>query len=395
MLAPFSRSLRSLQADTFRRSILLTVLATIVLLAWMAWFFFAKVSVYAISEHADLEVARAAHPVASQFTGRVIASRLALGTEVKVGDVLVELDAGPQELHLREERAQLTGYKPQIFDLQNEIAAQEKASRAEQEAAAVALDEARARHLEAETSARFAESEAMRLQNMFAAGLISEVEFRKGRTEALSKRAASDSLRFAVTRQQNEQHTKASEREARIQQLRSELNQLRGQKATAEAAVARLENEVELRRIRAPVDGILGEVASLKIGAVLHEGEIVGMVVPQGKLRIVASFLPPAALGRIHPGQRARLLLAGFPWTQFGSIPATVTNIASEIRDDHVRVEFDVPSHPTARIPLQHGLPGSIEVEVEQISPANLVLRMAGRFLAEPRTTIVNPPFKS
>jgi multidrug resistance efflux pump len=375
MSNPFSRSLRSLHSDSFRLSILFLVLAAMLLAAWTAWFFFAKVSIYAISDRADLEVDRAAHPVASQFTGRVVATHLVLGREVAA-----------QALRLREERIQLLAYRPQLAALQNEMSAEEKAVRAEQQAAVVALDEARARHREAETSARFAEGEAVRVQKMFAAGVISELDLRKARSEAQSRRAAADSLHFAVTRQEKEQHTRSSDREAHIQQLRSELNQLRGQESTAAATVGRLENEVELRRIRAPVDGTLADVASLKIGAVLREGETVGVVVPAGKLRVVASFLPPAALGRIHRGQPARLRLEGFPWVQFGSVAASVTTVASEIRDDHIRVELAMDSSPKPRISLQHGLPGSVEVEVERISPATLVLRMAGRYLTESRT---------
>jgi membrane fusion protein (multidrug efflux system) len=37
-------------------------------------------------------------------------------------------------------------------------------------------------------------------------------------------------------------------------------------------------------------------------------------------------------------------------------------------------------------IPLQHGLPGSVEVQVEEVSPAVLVLRTAGQLAASPKT---------
>jgi membrane fusion protein (multidrug efflux system) len=49
-----------------------------------------------------------------------------------------------------------------------------------------------------------------------------------------------------------------------------------------------------------------------------------------------------------------------------------------------VRVEFAlIPSaHP--RIPLQHGLPGSIEVQTERVSPAALILRSAGELVGSP-----------
>jgi len=33
-------------------------------------------------------------------------------------------------------------------------------------------------------------------------------------------------------------------------------------------------------------------------------------------------------------------------------------------------------------MPLQHGLPGIVEVEIEKVSPAFLILRLAGRTLS-------------
>src|SRR5204862_4061883 len=94
---------------------------------------------------------------------------------------------------------------------------------------------------------------------------------------------------------------------------------------------------------------------------------------------------PQAALGRIAPGQQAKMRLDGFPWTEYGAVPAVVTRVASEVRDGMVRVELAIDGSQPTRIPLQHGLPGSIEVTVERIAPAALVLRTAGRMLSAPR----------
>jgi membrane fusion protein (multidrug efflux system) len=44
-----------------------------------------------------------------------------------------------------------------------------------------------------------------------------------------------------------------------------------------------------------------------------------------------------------------------------------------------VRVELEVLADPTSAIPLQHGLPGTVEIEVERLLPAKLVLRIAGK----------------
>jgi membrane fusion protein (multidrug efflux system) len=53
-------------------------------------------------------------------------------------------------------------------------------------------------------------------------------------------------------------------------------------------------------------------------------------------------------------------------------------------------VELALDSRSDSRIPLQHGLPGSVEVEIETLSPANLVLRTAGSLLAGPESNSGN-----
>ena len=81
---------------------------------------------------------------------------------------------------------------------------------------------------------------------------------------------------------------------------------------------------------------------------------------------------------------KVRLRLDGFPWVQYGSLPARVDRVANEPGSGKIRVELQVDPDHSFSIPLQHGLPGILEVNVEQISPAALVLRAAGTLLAKP-----------
>ncbi|MFQ5904353.1 MAG: HlyD family secretion protein, partial [Candidatus Binatia bacterium] len=85
MATPFSRSTRSLAADGFRRSTWGLLLAAVLLGAWAVWFCLARVAVYEVTDTARLEADRAAHPVEAPVAGRVVATRLALGQEVRVG----------------------------------------------------------------------------------------------------------------------------------------------------------------------------------------------------------------------------------------------------------------------------------------------------------------------
>ena len=160
MPSPFFQSERFLESETFKRGAWGLLIAGVLLGLWVAWFFRARVAVYAVSETADLEVDRAAHPVESQYSGRVVTSTLALDREVEAGEVLIELDADMQKLQLTEERTKLGALGPQIQSLEDQIAAEGRAAEQEQQTAAVALDEGRAHFREADAAAHLAESEA-------------------------------------------------------------------------------------------------------------------------------------------------------------------------------------------------------------------------------------------
>jgi multidrug resistance efflux pump len=381
MPTAFSRSMHVLEADGFHRSTWGLLLVTALLGVWAAWFLLVEVTVYAVSQTARLEADRVAHPVEAPMAGQVMATHLIVGQEVQTGDVLIELDDEAQRLQLVEEATGLTALAAQLGALRREVMAEEAVWREARHASTLVLDEARARHREAEVGARSAEEEAELFARLQARNLSSPLDLLRTRAEGHKRRAAAETLRLAVSRQAGEQRTRESDRQALFERLNREATRLDGERATAVATIERLEHEIERRRIRAPMTGRLGEVANLRTGVIVRQGDTLGSVVPPGDLKIIADFLPPTALGRIQPGQRARLRLEGFPWTQYGSIAATVARVANEPRDARIRVELALTRDPRSPIPLQHGLPGTVAVEVERVVPATLVLRAAGKHL--------------
>src|SRR5580658_4466908 len=72
MPSPFFRSERFLESETLKRGAWGLLIAAVPPGLWVAWFFRARVAVYAVSETADLEVDRAAHPVESQYSSRLV-----------------------------------------------------------------------------------------------------------------------------------------------------------------------------------------------------------------------------------------------------------------------------------------------------------------------------------
>jgi multidrug resistance efflux pump len=384
---PFSRTMHSLAADRFRYSLLGILFVAALLGAWATWFLLARVALYEVSTTARLEVSEAAHPVEAQVAGRVQATYLLLGREVQAGDVLVELEADAQRLQLEEERARLAALLPQLSELHAESTAEEAAQREDQQAGQVARDQAHVRHREAEIAAQLSAQEAERMARLLARAYVAELDVLRAKAEAQKQREAAESWRLEVRRLEWDLRTRRSDRQARLQRLTREITQLEGQLTATRIAIERLEYEIERRYIRAPVAGRLGEITTLRVGAMVSVGARVGAVIPPGTLKVMSDFLPSAALGRIQPGQPAQLRLEGFPWAQYGAVSATVASVANEVRNGQVRVELAVHPDAAPLIPLQHGLPGTIEIAVDHVSPAALILHTTGLLLTVPGTS--------
>ncbi len=382
----FARALRFLHRDGFRRAALgLLALAGVLLLIWCGWFFFGEVAVIASTESARIEVEQAAHSIEAPVAGKVVANQMHLDLVVTAGQVLLVLDAEAERLQIVEKQAHLAALAAEIEALRQVLAAHTKARNATDRAGREARAEAQKKSRSARAQARQAKREAERVRRLAEVGALSEAEALKTRTEAASRKADEESMRLSVFRRKWERRSRLWENEVRISKLQSEIARIEGDMVTLRATIRLLEHEVELRTIRAPVAGRIAEVADLPVGSVLAQGAKLGALVPPGKLRVVALFSPPAALGRVRKGQMAQLRLHGFSWIQYGSLQAQVARVASEVRNGKVRVELKLISLPKhSAIPLQHGLPGAVEVEVERITPAALALRAAGKLVSSP-----------
>jgi membrane fusion protein, adhesin transport system len=374
----FHRVSRALGADHGGISTLALLVATGLLAGWMAWAVESRVTRYEVSDSARLEVDRAAYPIQTGSSGRLVLSNLVLGKEVRAGDLLVELDSTAERLSLQQERTRLGAFQPQLIALQAQMASEDQGRTAERGVLAFSIDGARAQYREAEEQASAAEQQADRAQRLHAEGILSQADAERAKADALSKRAAADHLKIAIARLEPELNVREQDREVRKKQIASDIAELEAGIANSTAAIERLQYEIERHRIRAPISGRLGECAPLRPGAHVNEGQQLGVILPSGNVQVIAEFQPAAALGKLHAGQRAAVRLDGFPWAQYGTIPAEVSRVADEIRDGKVRVELALTAASRSPIPLQHGLPGSVEVEVERVSPAQLLLRSAG-----------------
>jgi len=345
--------------------------------AWTAWFVLARVPVYESSLTARVEVDGAMRPIDAPLAGRIVVSNLALGRRVRAGEILAELDAEPLAIERRELDAKRVGIGNEIAALERELRAEQAATVQAMAGSEIAQREAMAHAEEASAAARLASEESDRAARLHASGLIGDLDLLRSRAEAEKRRAVSDGMRLSMLRQKADDDLKLKERISRRESLGRDLASLEGQYRSTTVDMERVANEIERRRIRAPISGVLADVSVVRSGSVVAEGDRLATLICDGRLDVVASF-SPNALGRLRPGQTGRLRLAGYPWQQYGALPVVVAHVASELRESQIRVELRLDA-PASDIPLQHALPGTVEIEVEKISPATLILRAAGR----------------
>ncbi|MGB6943754.1 MAG: HlyD family efflux transporter periplasmic adaptor subunit [Bryobacteraceae bacterium] len=376
----FRSTHQQIARDRTGRQAWLLLIPSVLMVLWGAWMYLSRISVYASTDQARVEVAQTAFIVQAPISGRVVKSHLVLGGEVRRGSVLVELEAEPQQLRVDQEKSHHDALEMQVSNLREQIATEQATLLSERGAGDATTQEALADLSKAQDAAglsrKEADQKAMLLQNGLASKMDAEraqVEFKENFSELLAARQA-------VAKARRQQAMQGGERKLRIQALNKEIAEIEGELAASESTLEQLQHELGAHQIIASGDGRLGEVAPLRAGSFVREGDRLAAIVPNGLLRVVAGFPPSEAIGRVRKGQKAWLRLDGFPAAEYGPIIAHVVSVGNEVRDG--RVQVDLALQPNPRIPLQHGLPGELDVEVDRISPASYLLRKAGGYLA-------------
>ena len=382
MAAAFRQTVQALDLERPRARRL--GLAVLLLLASVlgVWFFRAKVTVYEMSKSARVETERAAHSVDAPVAARVARSMLVLGATVEAKDILVELDSETERRKLVEEETRLATITPELEALARVVVARDIAVKNDRAATEAGLKEGRARQVQAQTLADLSSEELGRTTRLGDAGAISDLELLRARADAKHRQVETEALALNLLKQVRDQQTRESQSKTETAELRRDLAALEGRQAASRAAIEELKGEIERRTVRAPVGGRIVDVAPLAVGSYVMAGAKLTSIVPRGGLRVVGEFPPFTTVGRVQPGQIARIRLDSYPWTQYGDVRARVQSVGSEVRQGSVRVELEILD--PGRIPLQHGLTGSAEIAVDRVSPAALVLRTIGKMTRPP-----------
>jgi membrane fusion protein (multidrug efflux system) len=368
--------------------VLLALLGGAIVVAWGGWFVLARVGLYETSQTARLEVEESPYDLDAPVTGRLLRTHLALDQKVEAGEILIEFDSAELRAEKVAEESRLAAISPQIEALERELASENEAMRNEGIAVSSSLDEAKARQRAMNAIAELKEAESRQVTALRKAQIMAEVDRQRSQADAEQKFAEAEAASAQVDRLGKEGRTKRSDRRARAARLEADIAALVSERVQCQGRIGVLEERIALHLVRAPVRGHIAHFLPLQPGSVVAAGTRLCTVIPGGRLRVVAFFQVATAGGRLVSGQPARIRLFAFPWTKYGVLEAWVERVGQEPRNGLIRVEMRLSSQQKTSIPIQHGLTGSAEVEVERVSPIALVLDAAGRYMLAPTAPI-------
>jgi multidrug resistance efflux pump len=382
MASRFSRTMRSLD-DRGPRPLRLA--GTLVVLGiWGAWMGWAKVDVYATTAQARLEVRQLPSRVSSPDAGRITALNVSLGRQVTEGDVLVQLDTTVEQKRLQEELARAANMEPKLDALRRQMIAANEVRASHWRLNGVSARRAKVQLDEADAARGQQEELGVIAKNLSDAQLLSRTDKVKADGDVAASRLKVQGAKVEISRLGATQQYEDKQEAARIAELGRQLSDLEAERSASLAAAETARAQIDRRTVRAAASGRLGSITAMQIGDVLKAGDVIATVVPASDIHVVAEFQPSGAVGRVLPGQHARVRLNGFSWTEYGMLDALVVDVANEPAGGTVRVELVIAADQASAAPIQHGIPAAVDVRVEQASPFALLLRDVGSVVAPP-----------
>ncbi|MGV3654617.1 MAG: HlyD family type I secretion periplasmic adaptor subunit, partial [Noviherbaspirillum sp.] len=93
----------------------------------------------------------------------------------------------------------------------------------------------------------------------------------------------------------------------------------------------------KLMDLTAPVDGTVQQLAVHTVGGVVTPAQPLMMLAPMDNPLEVEAYLENKDIGFVKPNQDAEVKVQSFPYTKYGTIPATVSHVSRDAIDDQKR----------------------------------------------------------
>ena len=149
----------------------------------------------------------------------------------------------------------------------------------------------------------------------------------------------------AAVSQRKELQQAEAELAAKIDHYRSQFRKQTTEtlaEATQKLAAIRLEIvkaqvRTDAQILRAPVDGVIQQLAIHTIGGVVTPAQELMVIVPDEEALEVEALLENKDIGFVEEGQHAEVKIDAFPFTKYGTIDGTLVDISNDAIVDEVK----------------------------------------------------------
>jgi HlyD family secretion protein len=171
-----------------------------------------------------------------------------------------------------------------------------------------------------------------------------------------------------------------TEREQRLAQLRSAyLSDLNQQRLQTVGAINRLEQQQGkltyqegLLELRAPQAGIVKELATTTLGAVVQPGTVILSLVPANEPLRAEVLVENKDIGFVRTGQPVRVKLAAFQFQKYGMLEGIVRTVSADSTSNQ-----NEPTRPGGNASGDMSFKALIELREQQLSTNGLILPLA------------------
>ena len=146
-----------------------------------------------------------------------------------------------------------------------------------------------------------------------------------------SSRSKVAEIRAALMEAQQQQATLTAETR---RQLLDQHNLAEQKAASLEQELVKADQRGRLMRMTAPVAGTVQQLAVSTVGGVVTPAQPLMVIVPKENVLEVEAMLPNKDIGFVNPGQDAEVKVETFPFTRYGTLHGKITQVSSDAIQD-------------------------------------------------------------
>lgn len=164
--------------------------------------------------------------------------------------------------------------------------------------------------------------------------LVGEIQAEEKRRDAIEKAQDLETQRQTVASLQATLREAGSKLAQISSEYESELAQVRvtslTEKNRIEQQLAKANYEQGLLELRAPQDGVVKDLATTTIGAVVQPGTVLLSLVPKDEPLFAEASIENKDIGFVVPNQSVRVKLAPYPFQKYGMLEGVVKTVSAD-----------------------------------------------------------------